>query len=131
MTQINAVANMSATNPAYPASSSVLNITSNSSNATTYTVSVTGSSPTETMTLSPTVGAAQATYNNLNQLAATAAGGAVRFQGTTNNPIKAGVALPTVATINLTHLSPNTTGYAQSTSPGATETITLAPSGAN
>lgn len=60
---------------------SVVNVSSTSSNATTYTLSKTGSS---TIALSKNVGVSQATFNNVNQLTAISAGGATRFQGTTD-----------------------------------------------
>ena len=63
---------------------SVVNVSSTSNNATTYTFSKTGSS---TIALSKNVGVSQATFNNVNQLTAISAGGATRFQGTTDRPV--------------------------------------------
>lgn len=63
---------------------SVVNVSSTSSNATTYTFSRTGSS---TIALSKSIGVSQATFNNVNQLTAISAGGAARFQGTTDRPV--------------------------------------------
>lgn len=69
---------------AIPTSSvSVVNVTSTSTNATTYTFSRTGSS---TIALSKNVGVSQATFNNVNELTAVSAGGNARFQGNTDRP---------------------------------------------
>jgi RHS repeat-associated protein len=63
---------------------SVVNISSTSNNATTYTFTKTGSS---TIALSKNVGVSQATYNNVNELTSISAGGATRFKGTTDRPV--------------------------------------------
>jgi RHS repeat-associated protein len=63
---------------------SVVNISSTSNDATTYTFTKTGSS---TIALSKNVGVSQATYNNVNELTAISAGGATRFKGTTDRPV--------------------------------------------
>ena len=68
-----------------------VNIKSTSTNATTYSQSVTtpsGSPDTETVTLCRSTGVVQAFYNNLNEMKATGPGGPTTFSGTTNKPVK-------------------------------------------
>jgi len=67
------------------ASVSVVNISSTSNNATTYTLTRTGLS---SIALSKNVGVTQATFNNVNELTAISAGGAIRFQGNTDRPVQ-------------------------------------------
>ncbi len=64
----------------------VVNITSASSNATTYAKS-TSPGATLSLTLSKSVGVTKATFNNVNELTSLSAGGATRFQGTTDRPV--------------------------------------------
>ena len=67
-------------------SSTVVNLSSMSNNLTTYAKS-TSTGATETITLGQSTGITAFSYNNLNELTNTSAGGAARFQGTTNKPI--------------------------------------------
>jgi hypothetical protein len=83
---INADSALSAIGVSATSNGTVINITSSSYNATTYTQS-TSSGATETISLSNTVGATQAAFNNVNELTEISAGGAIGFQGTTANPI--------------------------------------------
>lgn len=70
---------------AIPTSSvSVVNVSSTSNNATSYTFARTGSA---TIGLSKNIGVSQATFNSVNELTAVSAGGAVRFQGTIDRPV--------------------------------------------
>lgn len=87
---INADSNLSAAgvtaSAAIPTTSvSVVNISSTSNNATTYTFARTGSA---TIALSKNVGISQASFNNVNELTAISAGGSARFQGTTDRPVQ-------------------------------------------
>jgi RHS repeat-associated protein len=68
-------------------SGTVLNIKSASANATTYTKSTSGGA-TETIALAPSTSGTQYGYNNLNEMTSIAAGGATRWQGTTNKALK-------------------------------------------
>ncbi len=74
--------------------STVVNISSASINATTYSRATSGGA-TETLTLAlaPATAATQYGYNNLNELTSIGAGGATRFQGSANKAL-------TAATIN-------------------------------
>jgi RHS repeat-associated protein len=62
-------------------------------------------------------------YNNVNELVGIAPGGNARFQGNTNKAA-ASASLATNV-VSITSKSANATTYSQSTSGGATETITL------
>jgi len=71
------------------ASVSVINLTSTSNSATTYTQSVGGTGGhTETIVLASSIGASQASCNNVNELTNLSAGAAVRFQATTDRPVQ-------------------------------------------
>ncbi|NJL70779.1 MAG: hypothetical protein HC888_03815 [Candidatus Competibacteraceae bacterium] len=72
--------------------STVVNISSASVNATTYSRATSGGA-TETLALAPATAATQYGYNNLNELTSIGAGGATRFQGSANKAL-------TAATIN-------------------------------
>jgi RHS repeat-associated protein len=87
---INGDSNLSGIGVTASATSTVVNITSTSTNATMYTQSV-SSGATETITLGINAGVIQSAYNNVNELTAISPGGAVRFQGTTLNPVKSAV----------------------------------------
>jgi RHS repeat-associated protein len=87
----------------------VVNLKSVSINNTTY-VSSTSGGATETITLGLSTGIQQYTYNNVNELTGIAAGGAARFQGSTNKAVKSATINSTVpATLNW---SENFTGNA-------------------
>ena len=84
---INADSALSAIGVTATAVSTVVNIKSASTNATTYTQSV-SSGATETVALTPGMSVIGDTCNNLNQLIARSSAGAVHFQGSTNKPVK-------------------------------------------
>ncbi len=65
----------------------VLNLTSVSLNNTSYAQS-TSAGATETISLGNAAGVTQAAFNNVNELTGLSPGGAVKFQGTSVNPIK-------------------------------------------
>jgi len=65
----------------------VINIKSTSIDNTTYAKFTSGGA-TETIALAPASGVSQYGYNNVNLLTSIAAGGAARFQGTTNKALK-------------------------------------------
>jgi RHS repeat-associated protein len=85
--------NIMASVPVYPASPAVLNITSTSPTATTYSITLTGSQ-TESFAISPTVQVVKSEHmgtffdNQVNQLSAVKAGGPSRFEGVTDVPVK-------------------------------------------
>lgn len=72
--------------------STVVNISSASINATTYSKATSGGA-TATLALAPATAATQYGYNNLNELTSIGAGGATRFQGSANKAL-------TAATVN-------------------------------
>ncbi|MBK8221888.1 MAG: hypothetical protein IPK73_12760 [Candidatus Obscuribacter sp.] len=72
--------------------STVVNISSASINATTYSRATSGGA-TSTLALTPATAATQYGYNNLNEMTSIGAGGATRFQGSANKAL-------TAATIN-------------------------------
>lgn len=120
---INADSSLSAIGVTATSVGTVVNIKSVSLNATTYTQSV-SSGATETITLAPGIGVTQAAYNNVNALTSISAGGATRFQGTTNKP--ASTASVNAQVIKISAAQPaNSTSYTSSANSGATETITL------
>lgn len=82
-------------------SGTVLNVKSASANATTYTKS-TNVGATETMALAPATSATQYAYNNLNEMTSIAAGGATKWQGTTNKALKSATVNSNPATLNST-----------------------------
>lgn len=98
-TAINANANLSAVGVTASASSTVLNIKSTSINNTTYTKSLSGGA-TETITLAPATSVSQYSYNNLNELTAIDAGGATKFEATTNKALKSATVNSNPATQN-------------------------------
>jgi RHS repeat-associated protein len=69
------------------AAGTVVNIKSVSGNETTYTQSVTGSNPTETITISTTIGGTLANVNNVNTPTSLAPGGPVRIVGSANKAL--------------------------------------------
>lgn len=84
---INADTALQAVSVSATSSSTVVNIASASSSATTYTKSTSGGA-TETIALAPSTSANLYGYNNLNEMTSIAAGGATRFQGTSNKALK-------------------------------------------
>ncbi|MBK8223167.1 MAG: hypothetical protein IPK73_19295 [Candidatus Obscuribacter sp.] len=72
--------------------STVVNISSASINATTYSRATSGGA-TATLALAPATAVTQYGYNNLNEMTSIGAGGATRFQGSANKAL-------TAATIN-------------------------------
>ncbi|MDP3510578.1 MAG: RHS repeat-associated core domain-containing protein [Candidatus Melainabacteria bacterium] len=125
-TAINANANLTAVGVTASASSTVLNIKSASINNTTYTKSLSGGA-TETITLAPATSVSQYSYNNLNELTAIAAGGATKFEATTNKALKSATVNSNPATLNW---SKNFTGNA--TLSNGTDTVPVgATDGAN
>ncbi len=123
---INANGNLSAIGVTASASSTVLNIKSTSINNTTYTKSLSGGA-TETFTLAPATSVSQCSYNNLNELTAIAAGGATKFEATTNKALKSATVNSNPATLNWTK---NFTGNA--TLSNGTNTVPVgATDGAN
>jgi RHS repeat-associated protein len=125
-TAINANANLAAVGVTASASSTVLNVKSTSINNTTYTKSLSGGA-TETITLAPATSASQYSYNNLNELIAIAAGGATKFEATTNKALKSATVNSNPATLNW---SKNFTGNA-SMSNGTNTVPVGATDGAN
>ena len=90
-TAINSDSSLSAIGITATAFMNTVDIKSTSTNATTYSQSVTtpsGSPGTETVTLCRSTGVVQAFYNNLNEMKATGPGGPTTFSGTTNKPVK-------------------------------------------
>jgi RHS repeat-associated protein len=79
--------------------STVINLTSQSLNATTYTQSTSGGA-TETITLGTSTAATQYAYNNVNELTSLSAGGAVKYQAYTNKPLKSTMVNGSAATLN-------------------------------
>ena len=102
---INGDSTLSALGISATSASTVVNVKSTSNNLTTYAKS-TGTGATETVTLAQGTGITGYSYNDLNELTSTSGGGAARFLGTTNKPIKS-------ATINSTVAAtlPNSTGF--------------------
>ncbi|MBP9092306.1 hypothetical protein KBI23_14855 [bacterium] len=98
-TAINANANLAAIGVTASASSTVLNIKSTSINNTTYAKSLSGGA-TETITLAPATSVSQYSYNNLNELTAIAAGGATKFEATTNKALKSATVNSNPANLN-------------------------------
>ena len=96
---INADSNLSTLGVTATAVSTVVNISSASLNATTYAKSTSGGA-TETVTLGLSTSVMASTYNNLNELIGIAAGGATRFQGTTNKAATSVTINSTPATLN-------------------------------
>jgi RHS repeat-associated protein len=84
---ITANANLSAIGVSATSSSTVVNIKSTSINATTYVKSTSGGA-TATIALAPASSVTQYNHNNVNELTSIAAGGATRFQATTNKALK-------------------------------------------
>ena len=84
---INADSALSAIGVTATVVSTVVNIKSASTNATTYSQSV-SSGGTETVTMSPGVSVVGDSYNDLNQLIARSSAGNIHFQGSTNKPVK-------------------------------------------
>ncbi|MBK8220826.1 MAG: hypothetical protein IPK73_07375 [Candidatus Obscuribacter sp.] len=89
---INADSSLTGIGVSASAVSTVVNISSASINATTYSRATSGGA-TETLALAPATAATQYGYNNLNELTSMGAGGATHFQGSANNAL-------TAATIN-------------------------------
>ena len=83
VTQLNAMSGISASKVVV-GSTVVINVTSTSQSATTFTKSTSG---TATVYIPPTVGVAQASVNNVNELTSISAGGPTRFRGTTDRPV--------------------------------------------
>lgn len=98
---INADTALQATAVTATSSGTVLNIKSASANATTYTKSTSGGA-TETVALAPSTSATQYGYNNLNEMTSIAAGGATKWQGTTNKALKLATVNSNTATLNST-----------------------------
>jgi RHS repeat-associated protein len=84
------------------------------------------SGATETLTVSPTVGAVQAAYNNVNELVSLTPGGSTFFQGTTDKPVKSSTitsqVIPVTATIQSALPS-----FTSSIAGTPTETLSMAP----
>jgi len=98
-TAINANANLTAAGVTATSFSTVLNLRSTSINNTTYTKTLSGGA-TATITLAPSSSVSQYTYNNLNELTAIAAGGATKFEATTNKALKSATVNSNPATLN-------------------------------
>jgi RHS repeat-associated protein len=96
---INANANLTAAGVTATSSSTVLNLKSTSINNTTYTKTLSGGA-TATITLAPASSVSQYSYNNLNELTAIAAGGATKFEATTNKALKSANVNSNPATLN-------------------------------
>jgi RHS repeat-associated protein len=79
--------------------STVINLTSQSLNATTYTQSTSGGA-TEAITLGTSTAATQYAYNNVNELTSLSAGGAVKYQAYSNKPLKSATVNGSAATLN-------------------------------
>src|SRR5208282_3189393 len=77
--------NLSAIGVTASSSAQILSIESVSPNLTSYTQSA-SSGATETIALGKSIGATQASFNNVNELVALAPGGGTLFQGTTDKP---------------------------------------------
>jgi hypothetical protein len=84
---INSDVNLQGIGVSATSAGTVVNIKSTSVNATTYSES-TSAGATETITLGTGTGIRQFAYNNVNELTGISAGGAARFQGTTNKPMQ-------------------------------------------
>ncbi|HEY9756550.1 MAG TPA: RHS repeat-associated core domain-containing protein [Oculatellaceae cyanobacterium] len=82
-TAINGDSSLSAIGVNASSNSAVVNIRSASVNATTYSQSA-NSGATETIALAASTGVLSDTYNSVNELVQRAAGGAVKFAGSTN-----------------------------------------------
>lgn len=82
--QLNALSGITTSVVSVDANTAVVNVTSTSMNATTYTKSSAGNA---TLFIPATVAVTQAAFNNLNQLTTLSAGGATRFRGTTDRPV--------------------------------------------
>ncbi|MBS1954389.1 MAG: hypothetical protein JST89_09385 [Cyanobacteria bacterium SZAS-4] len=127
--------------------SSVLNLKSQSVNATTYSSSLSGGA-SETVFLAPNVGVTQFAYNNVNELTSFAPGGQTCFGGFTNKALKSATINSNPAKLtygenfeDTTHMSAginavsvvvtdgsNTTktnGYAMSVNSGSTTNLTF------
>ncbi len=100
-TAINANANLTSAGVTATSSSTVLNLKSTSINNTTYTKSLSGGA-TATISLAPASGVSLYSYNNLNELTAIAAGGATKFEATTNKALKSATINSNPATLNWT-----------------------------
>jgi RHS repeat-associated protein len=84
VSQLNGMAGISAAKVDL-SGSSVINITSTSTHATTYSKSTGGGA---TIVLPSTVGAVQFAHNNINQLTSSSAAGPMRFVGGTDRPVQ-------------------------------------------
>jgi len=125
-TAINANANLAAVGVTATSSSTVLNLKSVSINNTTYTKSLSGGA-TATITLAPASSVSQYSYNNLNELTAIGAGGATKFEATTNKALKSASVNSNPATL---YWSKNFAGIASLAS-GANTIPVSATDGAN
>ena len=96
---INADTNLQAIGVTATAMSTVINVKSVSSNATTYSA-LRSSGATELMTLGAGFSVIGDGYNPLNELVARSAGGPAAFQGNTNKPIKSGTVNSSVVNLN-------------------------------
>lgn len=96
---INGDSNLSTIGVTATSSSSVVNIRSASTNATTYSQSV-NSGATETIALAASTAVLSDTYNSVNELVQRAAGGAVKFAGSTSKPSETVVANTPVVNIS-------------------------------
>ena len=124
---INGDSSLSSIGISATAVSAVVNIVSTSINSTTYSKTLSGGA-TETLTLAYSTGNTQSTYNNLNELTATSGGGATRFAGTTNKPIKSATVNGSVAATLPTSTSFNASPLLSS---GNNSTTVAATDGAN
>ncbi|RTL42402.1 MAG: hypothetical protein EKK48_10430 [Candidatus Melainabacteria bacterium] len=77
---VNADTDLSAAGIAATAVRAVLNIGSQSVNATTFSTSTSGGA-SETISLAKSTSVTQFGYNNVNELTSTSGGGAARFEG--------------------------------------------------
>ena len=141
---INGDSAMSAIGVTATSVSTVLNISSQSLNATTYAQS-TSVGATETIILGTSTAATQYAYNNVNELTSLAAGGAVKYQAFTNKALKSATVNGNAATLNYAesfsgnaHLSSGNNSTTASGTDGGNNTVaqtmqisTKGPSGAS
>jgi RHS repeat-associated protein len=99
---VNADSNLSVLGVTATSVSTVVNVSSTSLNATTYSKSTSGGA-TETIALGISTSVMTSAYNNVNELTGISAGGATRFQGTTNKAATSVTINSTPATLNWSH----------------------------
>ena len=127
---INGDSAMTAIGVSANAVSTVINLTSQWINATTYTQSTSGGA-TETITLGTSTAAMQYSYNNVNELTNIAAGGQVKYNAYTNKPLKSATVNSNAATLNYSEnfygnatLSPGNNTTTVSGTDGGNNTVT-------